>query len=111
MGTIVHHAIIVTTCDTEILEAMKVALQFGCVVIGPGYSSSNEYRSILICPDGSKVGWETHLKGNIARDKFRQWLIEHPDYEWVEVGYGYEAEKSVVTNDFNGVGEEVKISN
>ena len=103
MGYIRHNAIVVTSYKDEYMQAAKEkAESFGLQVIGPGSEVVNGYQTLLICPDGSKEGWETSTDCDAARDAFRKWLHNerHGDgsswYEWVEVAYGNDDHKAVI---------------
>ena len=102
MGYMCHHAIIVTSWDEEsIVTAHKKACElFGdqnflgvisyITEITP--EATNGYRSFLISPDGSKEGWETSDRGDIARNRFTRWLNSQKDNycEYAEVQFGDE---------------------
>jgi len=98
MGYERHHAIIVSSFDTERIEAAHAeALSlFGDYVTGiaPGERDAlNGHRHFLVCPDGSKEGWAESCEGDERRDKFIAWL-EATRYDdgssvlsWAEVLY------------------------
>lgn len=95
MGHILHHAIVVTSWSDVAIEAAAIAArEAGCRVIGPSEAAINGYRSILVCPDGSKSGWADSDDGDGCRDQFISYLrsCRYKDgsssMEWVEVAYG-----------------------
>ncbi len=91
MGTISHNAILVTYGDEVWLQgAAAKARELGCIVLGPSEPGTNAYRTLVICPDGSKERWPTSDQGNAQRDAFVAWLaVQSDEYpEWVEVRYG-----------------------
>jgi hypothetical protein len=94
MGYIVHHAIIITTWNGSRAETVAdMATSMGLQVLGPSERVVNRYRSILICPDGSKDGWDESDAGDVRRDKFLAWLDTQryedgsSDLDWVEIRY------------------------
>lgn len=95
MGYMRHNAIIVTSWgDKAITEAAKHAKELGLQVLGPSDEAVNSYRSLLICPDGSKEGWPESEQGERRRAAFRGWLNAQryedgsTSLEWVESVYG-----------------------
>ena len=95
MGQIVHHAIIVTSCDDKAIEkAHDYAKEIGCAVTDIVDSGTNSYRSFLIAPDGSKSGWLSSQDGDDRRAAFVLWTAaqRHEDdsspLEWCEIAYG-----------------------
>jgi hypothetical protein len=50
----------------------------------------NGYRSILICPDGSKEGWADSEQGDARRAALRTRLVAEESLEWCEVSYGHD---------------------
>lgn len=95
MGYIRHNAIVVTSWNDEAIEAAaEEAYALGLQVLGPSDGAINGYRSLLICPDGSKEGWEDSDAGDRQRKQFRHWLNTRryedgsSNLEWVEVAYG-----------------------
>ena len=95
MGYIRHNAIVVTSwADKAIEAAADFADDLGLQVIGPSEKKMNCYRSLLICPDGSKEGWEESRHSDSLRHAFRLWLNAQryedgsSPIEWVEVAYG-----------------------
>ena len=108
MGTIVHHAIVITSWKNEALDDLvQFASDAGAVVIGPSSESVNGYRTVTVCPDGSKEGWADSNLGDATRAKIKEWLRakrydddESSALEWVEVAYG---------NDMHAEGEAAQI--
>lgn len=104
MGTIHHHAVIVTGWKVEhVEEAHRRALAiYGqaserdplsddyASLVGPIIPSlTNGYSSFTIHPDGSKEGWGTSDTSDDARAEFMAWMRDADVYlDWVEVGYG-----------------------
>lgn len=97
MGYILHNAIVITSWDDKAIEkAEEAALSFNLCILGPSAKESaiNGYRTLLVCPDGSKEGWADSDDGNHRRRKMREWLRDHrltdgsSLYEWCEVAYG-----------------------
>lgn len=97
MGTITHHAIVVTTWSRPLaMEAHKQATEtFGSDGISPLSSTQvNSTLSFCIFPDGSKEWWAESDQGDARRDRFIVWL-DTQRYEdgstaikWAEVEYG-----------------------
>lgn len=105
MGYIRHNAIVVTSWNSAAIEkAACRARNIGLTVLGPSASqeSVNNYRSMLVCPDGSKEGWPDSEVGNTRRSDFRDWL-ESQRYSdgstclyWVEIAYSsYDADATI----------------
>ncbi len=90
MGTISHNAILVTDSDEEWLKrAASKAAEIGCIVLGPSDAGTNAYRTVVVCPDGSKEGWKSSDDGDLRREAFVKWLHAERQYcEWAEVRYG-----------------------
>ncbi len=102
MGTIYHHAIVVTADADDIREAHGRAIKTFPWVSTLSPNGLNGYQSFFIPPDGSKEGWSESLEGNDLRDEFIYWLDSQAynggssRFDWVEVGYGgSEADASV----------------
>ena len=104
MGYIRHNAVIVTTWE----DAEGVAAEgrrLGLQVIGPSDEVINGYRTMLVCPDGSKEGWADSDAGDDAREQFKTWLRtqRHSDgsswLEWAEIVYGSDDGKATVLDD------------
>ena len=58
MGTIHHHAIVVTSYDGELTRKVhQVAVRIGGNVSPVSYASTNGYTSFCVFPDGSKEYW------------------------------------------------------
>lgn len=91
MGYIKHNAIIVTCWDSEkIVAAGDFARELGLCVLGPSPEAINGYRTILICPDGSKEGWADSDQGDERREALRTRLVAENSFEWCEVSYGHD---------------------
>lgn len=90
-----HNAIVVTSWSEEsIIAAAEKASDLKLQVLGPAPSVINGYRSLMICPDGSKEEWADSDTGDNRRAAFKDWLGEQ-EYEdgssnldWVEIAYG-----------------------
>jgi hypothetical protein len=87
MGYIKHHAIVVTGRD-NITLAVEQAKAFGLTVVDHSEYVVNGYRSMMVCPDGSKEGWDNSDVGDEARECFLVWLREARGFEWVFISYG-----------------------
>lgn len=90
MGTIQHHAILVTGMEEHVSQARDIALSIFpdeqvSLVSGP---VTNHFCSFAVFPDGSKEWWPESDRGNEQREKFISWLKEYLWVSWVEVGYG-----------------------
>ena len=92
MGYIRDHAIVVTGCYGEYLdnahaEATKIFRAVTPIVEG----GTNNSRSFLVPPDGSKEGWNESNAGDERRDQFIAYLrsLRYADgsspLAWVEV--------------------------
>jgi len=95
MGYMRHNAIVVTSWNTGAIEAAACrARNIGLTVIGPSVELINGYRTILVCPDGSKDGWKESDQGDKRRADFRDWMRAQQyedgssNLELVEVAYG-----------------------
>ena len=95
MGYMRHHAIVVTSFNPEAIEAAaNKARELGMLVLGPSDEVTNGYRSMVVCPDGSKEGWEESKHGDRSRASFREYLGEldyddgRANLDWVEIAYG-----------------------
>lgn len=119
MGHMRHHAIVVTSCNDEVLEAAHAeALRICSAVeespLSPGLALSvseitprvmNKYRSFFVAPDGSKEGWERSNAGDRARNAIISWLEgrRFPDgsshLDWVEVQFGDDDKQTLVVRD------------
>jgi hypothetical protein len=100
MGYIRHTAIVVTSWnDAHIKEAHKEADRLG---LNPSLvlpSKINGFRTILIPPTGSKIGWTDANEGEKAMDDFCGWLRSSEMYfEWARVDYGDDDHDAAVTD-------------
>lgn len=108
MSSVIHHAIVVTSWkEPALVELVALAGKLGATVAGPSAEAINGYRTVVVCPDGSKEGWDDSDNGDAHREKIKSWLNtqRHEDgsswLEWVEVEYG---------NDLYGEGESPSIT-
>jgi len=95
MGYMRHHAIIVTSWDHNALDAaLHQAVLLGNTCTTISVSPTNDYRTFVVVPDGSKEGWEDSDKGDLARYQLRCWIADQEDggsrFSWAEVMYGDE---------------------
>ena len=95
MGYIRHNAIVVTSWDAALIDAAACrARNIGLMVLGPSAEATNGYRTMLVCPDGSKEGWEESARGDEMRETFFDWMNEQrhecgrTSLEWAEIAYG-----------------------
>lgn len=103
MGYMRHNVIVVTSWKEEaIADAAATARRIGLQVLGPSDEVVNGYRSLLVCPDGSKEGWAESDAGDDKRKHFRRWLNEQR-YEdgstslcWAEIAYGGDDENAEI---------------
>lgn len=96
MGYMRHHAVLVTSWDTEKLDAAHSTAES----LVPGLVSPivkgrvNTEESFFIAPDGSKEGWDTSNEGDEQRAAFIAWLREQEwgdgssPFAWALVQYG-----------------------
>lgn len=104
MGYIKHHAIVVTSWDSQRIEAAHAKAVETCNAVSPIVDSGiNGYRSFFVAPDGSKEGWEDSAEGDIGRGLFVGWLYdrEREDegcyLEWAEIAYGSDYERARIS--------------
>ena len=100
-----HNAIVVTSWKEETTkEAAAMAEKIGLLVLRQSEEGVNGYRSLLICPDGSKEGWDESDRGDKKREEFKKWLNEqrYEDgsslLEWVEIAYGSDDATAEIVN-------------
>lgn len=99
MSYVKHNAIIVTGWGQHILNAREKAIEIfdiefpdlkGSRLVSEIITGlSNGMQSFFIAPDGSKEGWETSEKSDVAREKFLNWIDTTKNYcEYIEVRFG-----------------------
>ena len=94
MSSITHKAIVVTTYDRARAEQALHAVPSTMSASGLVQSNVNGYWTIIVGPDGSKLGWANETVGARGRDEFINWLEQQrfedggSPFEWVEVEYG-----------------------
>jgi hypothetical protein len=90
-----HDAIVVTSWKSEAIEeAAAKARECGLEVLGPSGVSTNGIRTLLVCPDGSKEGWDESNEFDVKRAAYLEYLNGRR-YEdnssclsWVALAYG-----------------------
>lgn len=97
MGTIQHHAIIVTDSDYgdhhSLAEAHEIAKGIFPWVSEISPVATNGYQSFFIPPDGSKEWWDESDAGNERREAFKaklneiKWGADWLEVSWGELGY------------------------
>lgn len=104
MGYMVHHMIVVTSWDQELIQEAYAKAQeiFGgkdesgrFLAITPIITSPvNFYYSFFIPTDGSKEGWDDSDAGDNKRQEFVDWLNQQrfedqsTSLDWALVQYG-----------------------
>lgn len=104
MGTMHHHAIVVTSYSAEKIELAHRAASRRFPWVSPlSPQVVNGYRSFFIPPDGSKEYWDVSDQGDTRRQDFIDWMNAQAfddganGLSWVEVGFGelgYEVDSS-----------------
>lgn len=97
MGYMRHHALIVTTWNADAagaFHAQATSVCRSCPVSAVIESPTNSYLTVLVCPDGSKEGWEESDRGDAECASLIEWL-DAQRYEdgssalrWALVQYG-----------------------
>lgn len=79
MGYIKHHSIIISTYDKYLaVKARKRAIKdFGRLVTPLTKTTTNNWWSFAVLPDGSKEGWPESNMFDEARGRFYGWLIKN----------------------------------
>ena len=86
MGVIMHDAVIVTAFRKQDADAAHaMAVEFAVPVTPIVQSPVNDYYTFLICPDGSKEGWEDSEEGERRRAAWFKWSREHKDATFLSV--------------------------
>ena len=94
MGWFRHHAIVVTG-DKIIHEAWEKAKSLGLLVTDIVCAEASCFCTFCVVPDGWKELNDDSDRYDEAREKFVEYLIQHPkhwDMEWAEITYGDELE-------------------
>ena len=105
MGYMVHHMIVVTSYDEQLIKkAWNRACDIFCLAKHPlggadqvtdiMMSPVNHYYTFFVPPDGSKEGWSDSEDANARREEFISWLNAQrfedgsTSLKWAEVQYG-----------------------
>jgi len=103
MGTIVHHALVVTFLDYDNWgkQAREVHAwarnaklrnedsgEPDQLLVSDLFSGLNDSCSFAVLPDGSKEGWRTSENCNQLREELKRRLSEIVCVDWVEVQFG-----------------------
>jgi len=91
MGTMRHHAIVVTSSDSLLVNQAQAMASVLGLVITEVVISTNDYHSFCVLPDGSKEGWAESKKMDERRDALVEWMC-YQQLDWVEVQFADEAE-------------------
>ena len=94
MGYMRHDAIVVTSWKSEVIEeAATKARECGLEVLGPSGVATNGIRTLLVCPDGSKEGWDESDAFDAKRAAYIEYLngVRYEDnsscLSWVALAY------------------------
>lgn len=95
MGYMSHNVIVVTSWSRkDLTNAINKAIEFGLYVVCPSDETSNGISSFMICPDGSKEGWDESNYFDELRKNYISYLnsIRYEDnsspLSWFEARYG-----------------------
>ncbi len=101
MGTIKHHAIIVTGFDKEAINTVRnKAVELFTIenydisdhsnLISNIVFGMNGYMSFFIGPDGSKEGWNDSDFCDNARIEFTKWMDDQKETycDYIEINFG-----------------------
>lgn len=105
MGYIRHDAIVVTSFQTDGIDAARnkawsLNLSTSEVLTSP----INQYFTFLIAPDGSKEGWEESDAGDSQRAEWVAWAKNSGYYlDWVHINYGGDDDETVFIKSHSGV--------
>lgn len=98
MGTVINTAILVT-CYTKAGAVVRKARNLGLPCSTAVKSLVNGDSTVMIAPDGSKMGWPDRYVADSAREKMKEWLRMQGCYQWVEVDYGWDMEGQARVSD------------
>lgn len=95
MGYMRHNVIVATSWNDALIDrAATFARNLGLTVIGPSAPLVNGYRTMTVCPDGSKEGWPESDAADEKREKLRAFLNGEryedgsTSIEWFEAMFG-----------------------
>jgi len=105
MGTMHHHALIVTSWNEDVIaDAHRFASEISPHTSPIIKADVNDYASFAVLPDGSKEGWGASDTGDAARFAIIEW-IDAKAYEdgsnqisWCEASFG-ELENTLRSNE------------
>jgi len=113
MGYIRHHAIVVTSWDSGVASVAHMkAEEIGLKVTAAVESGVNGYVSFMVCPDGSKEGWQASSDGDEKREAFKRWMLgtRYDDgsgpLNWAEVQYGDDNRETLIVDHSDATYEE-----
>jgi hypothetical protein len=103
MGYMRHDAIVVTSWKREALDAAaQKARDLGLEVVGPSAEVTNGIATFLVCPDGSKEGWDESDEFDAKRSQFlahlnsERYVDNSSCLSWVALGYGSDDREAVI---------------
>ena len=98
MGVINHNAVLAVTWSAEVAVKIRGWIAAKQVedkqLFLEHFAPMNGYTTFILCPDGSKEGWEESDRGDALRAAFLEHLgtYDNSDHsspvEWIEVGFG-----------------------
>lgn len=104
MGYMRHDAIVVTSWKrAAIEEAAEKARALGLEVLGPSAEVTNGISTLLVCPDGSKEGWDESDAFDAKRAAYLGYLngVRYEDnsscLSWVALAYGSDDREAAIT--------------
>lgn len=104
MGYMRHDAIVVTSWKREAIEeAAAKACDLGLEVLGPSAVVTNGVSTLLVCPDGSKEGWDESDAFDAKRAKYLEYLnsVRYEDnsscLSWVALAYSSDDKEATIT--------------
>ena len=104
MGYMRHDAIVVTSWNREAIEeAAAKARECGLEILGPSTAVTNGISTLLVCPDGSKEGWDESNEFDVKRAAYLKYLssVRYEDnssfLSWVALSYSSDDGDATIT--------------